>query len=114
MKRFSLFTIVGVFALAALALTGCKQDAAVPAATGTVTLHMDNGVTMLNPTTGAPTFGSLVLGTGTYTNANGDGFTVSTFKYYVSNVKLLKADNSTLTLPKTYYLVDQTKPNTQE
>ena len=37
MKRFSLFTIVGVFALTALVLTGCKEDAAVPAATGTVT-----------------------------------------------------------------------------
>ena len=80
MKRFSLATLAGVFALAALTLTGCKQDAAVPAATGMVTLHMDNGVTMLNPTTGAPTFGSLVLGTGAYINANGDDFTVSTFK----------------------------------
>ena len=114
MKRFSLSTLAGVFALATLALTGCKEDAVIPAATGTVTLHMDNGVTMLNPTTGAPTFGSLVLGTGAYTNANGDNFTVSTFKYCVSNVKLLKADNSTFTLPKTYYLVNQNKPNTQE
>lgn len=39
---------------------------------------------------------------------------MSTFKYYVSNVKLLKADNSAYTLPKAYYLVDQAKSATQD
>ena len=39
---------------------------------------------------------------------------MSTFKYYVSNVKLLKADNSAYTLPNAYYLVDQARPATQD
>ena len=114
MKRYSRSTFASGFALATLIFTGCKKDVEVPATTGEVTLHLDNGVTMPNAATGTPKFNSLVLGTGAYTNANGDDFTVSTFKYYLSNVKLLKADNSTYTLPQVYYLVDQTKPDTQE
>ncbi|GAA3966277.1 MbnP family protein [Hymenobacter antarcticus] len=114
MKSFSASVFIGSLALAACGLAGCQNDVATPAIAGTVTLHLDNGVTMPNPTTGTPTFGSLVLGSGAYVNANGDDFTVSTFKYYLSNVKLLKADNSTYALPKTYYLVDQTKPASQE
>ncbi len=79
---------------------------------GKFTLHLDNG-TFVSGASG-PTFSSLVLGSGAYTNANGDDFKVSTLRYYVSNVQLRKADNSTYTLPKVYYLVDQAKPATQE
>lgn len=101
-----------LISLATIALSGCKKDEPVAAATGEFTLHLDNGtfVTGANGTT----FSSLVLGSGSYANANGDDFKVTTLKYYVSNVKLLKADNSIYTLPKAYYLVDHSKPETQE
>lgn len=101
-----------VFSLAALAFSGCKKDEPVADATGSFTLHLDNGTFV--PGANGPTFRSLVLGSGAYTNANGDDFKVSTLKYYVSNVALRRADNSVYTLPRAYYLVDQTKPATQE
>jgi len=41
-----------------------------------------------------------------YTNANGDTFKLTTFKYYISNIKLTKTDNSVYTQPESYYLVD--------
>ena len=113
MKAFPVSRLIGSLALAALGLVGCKKDVEVPATTGTVTMYLDNGVTMPNPATGTPAFGSLVLGTGAYVNANGDDFTVSTLKYYLSNVKLLRADNTAYALPNTYYLVDHTKPASQ-
>ena len=114
MKALPFSCLLGSLALAALGLASCKNDADVPATTGTVALHLDNGVTTPNPATGAPAFGSLVLGTGAYVNANGDDFTVSTLKYYLSNVKLLKADNTAYALPNAYYLVDHTNPASQE
>lgn len=52
---------------------------------------------------GAP----LVLNTGSYTNANGETFNVTTFKYYISNISLIKMDNSQLRIPDTYFLVDE-------
>jgi len=42
----------------------------------------------------------------TYTTANGDQFTASVFKYYVSNIRLVKTDNSVVTIPDTYFLVN--------
>lgn len=49
---------------------------------------------------------SLHLDTDTYTTPAGDDFRVSAFKYYLSNLELLKADGSATVLPDTYFLVD--------
>ncbi|SDY89043.1 MbnP family protein [Hymenobacter psychrophilus] len=57
---------------------------------------------------------SLHLDTDTYTTAAGDQFTISTFKYYLSNLELLKADGSATVLPDTYFLVDQAKKESQQ
>ena len=57
---------------------------------------------------------ALHLDTDTYTTEAGDQFTVSTFKYYLSNLVLLRADGSTYALPDTYFLVDQAKEESQE
>jgi len=111
MKFSATSTVAATLLLAVLTLAGCKKDEAINN-TGKFTLSMDNGVTM--PGTNGPVFNSLVLNTGAYVNAAGDDFTVTTFKYYISNIKLLKADNSAYTLPKSYYLVDQSKPESQE
>ena len=75
-------------------------------------MRLSNGT--FGPGPAGPVFRPLVLGSGTYTNANGDDYRVSTLRYYVSNVKLLRADNSVCTLPKAYYLIDQATPATQE
>lgn len=60
-------------------------------------------ISFKNVVNGAP----LALNTGSYTNANGETFTVTTFKYYISNISLVKLDNSTLRIPDTYFLVDE-------
>lgn len=102
MKRFSFRGLVGPLALATLSLAGCKKD--IPAdATGTFTLEMQHVVGS------AP----LDLSAATYQNANGDDFTVSTFKYYLSNIRLRRADNSTYLVPESYFLVDQAKAETR-
>lgn len=55
----------------------------------------------------------MVLNTGTYTNAKGEDFTISAFKYYISNFSLVKMDNSEVKLPVEYFLVDQADAATQ-
>lgn len=80
----------------------CKKENNIePTATGAMTLEFDNTVNS-NP---------LVLNTQNYTNANGDSFTISVFKYYVSNIILSKADGSNYLIPESYILVDAAKPN---
>lgn len=48
----------------------------------------------------------LVLNSGVYRNANGDTFTVTTFKYFLSNFSVRAADGTVTELPDTYFLVD--------
>lgn len=40
-----------------------------------------------------------------YISANGDSITLTTFNYYLTNVKLIKSDDSEWTMPNSYYLV---------
>lgn len=49
----------------------------------------------------------LTLNTVTYQNAAGEDFTISAFKYYLSNFSLVKMDNSEVPLPVEYFLVDE-------
>jgi hypothetical protein len=43
----------------------------------------------------------------TYTTSNGDQFTPSMFKYYISNIRLVKSDNTEYAVPESYFLVNQ-------
>lgn len=49
----------------------------------------------------------LTLNKTTYTNANGESFTVSKFDYFVSNIRLLRADGTEFVVPQenSYFLV---------
>lgn len=49
----------------------------------------------------------LTLNTQTYINANQDTFTVSTYKYYISNIKLFRFDGYIFTEPESYRLLNQ-------
>jgi hypothetical protein len=51
---------------------------------------------------------SLQLGTAntTYTNQSGNTFNVSVYKYYISNIKIIKSDNSVWIEPNSYHLID--------
>lgn len=104
MKRFSLSVVASTLALTSLLLAGCKKDEPVAATTGEFTLHMTNMVGT------AP----LVLDATTYQSPNGESYTVNTFRYYISNVVLRKADNSTYAVPNTYFLVDQADATSQD
>lgn len=79
----------------------CKEDPAVaPNLPGNVVLEFDNVVGL----------DSLALDAREYTNANGDRFKVSMFKYYISNIILTKADGTEYQQPESYYLIDQSNP----
>jgi hypothetical protein len=43
----------------------------------------------------------------TYTTENGDVFTASLFKYYVTNIRLVRSDNTEYAIENSYFLVDQ-------
>jgi len=80
--------------------TACKKDKEVtPEEKGSFNVEFENQVDGE----------ALVLDTKTYTNANGDQYNINTFKYYVSNVTLTKADGGTYVVPESYYLVDASK-----
>ena len=53
----------------------------------------------------------LILNNAHYLNANGDSFTVSKFKYYISNIILKKSDGSSYVAQECYHLIDSNKGN---
>lgn len=74
----------------------CEND---PVPTGRVKVEFDNIVGNKN----------LVLKGVTYTNASGEDFTVTSLKYYISNIKFSKSDGSIFTIPKdeSYFLIKE-------
>lgn len=88
-----------VLGLTAAVFAGCKKDDPEPDPVfGDVSLKFDNMAGTQD----------LTLGSGSYTNAHGDAFTVSLFNYYISNVKLKRADGTYFTEPNSYHLVKET------
>jgi hypothetical protein len=97
-RRF-LLPVVGVFLAAIAWLSACKKDPDSQPTMGTVSFQLANTV--------GPK--ALALDGTTYTTSSGETFTVRTFKYYISNIKLAKADGSTYAAPGEYHLVDASK-----
>lgn len=85
-------------------LLGCAKSPG-PAAGPTGSLYLE-----LEPSVGAA---PLQLNAGTYANGNGEQFTVSAFKYYLSNVKLRRVDGSQYAVPDSYFLVDVAQAGSQ-
>ncbi len=84
-------------------VTSCKKDPdpePTPDTVGQVNLEFEHVV-------GSE---ALALNPQQYTNANGDQFQVTTFKYYISNIVLTKADGTIYKQPESYYLVDEDQP----
>lgn len=87
-------------------IISCKKDTAevpepvnqIPSTptAGTVYLNFAN---MMNDT-------ALIFNAKTYTTVNNDQFTISAFKYYISNIKLTKSDGSIYTEANSYHLID--------
>lgn len=57
----------------------------------------------------------LTLQSGAYQNAVGESFTVTKFNYFVSNIRLRKADGSDYVVPQdsSYFLIQEDKPTSQ-
>jgi len=100
MKNRLLFPVLLVLVVAAAWLIGCKKDADSQPTTGQVSFAVNNMVGTK----------ALALDGTSYTTASGETFTVSKFKYYLSNIKLTKADGSTYAAPGEYHLVDAAQP----
>jgi len=96
-------TLLLALPLLATGLFGCKKDSDAEPDTGSFTIHMDARVADNAFALGVP-----------YTKADGQTFTASTFKYYVSNFRLLRADGSSYAVPESYYLVDAFRPLTAQ
>lgn len=53
---------------------------------------------------------TLALNTGVYENENGDTFSVSLYKYYISNIQLTEENGAVYAEPNSYHLVNEEKP----
>nr|WP_293838311.1 MbnP family protein [uncultured Arsenicibacter sp.] len=97
-----IYTLIGI--VSTMLLWGCQHDPET-APTGRMRVTFDNVVGDKD----------LVLNSGTYTNGSKETFSVSLFNYYVSNIKLLKADGTSFTVPQdsSYFLIRESQPATQ-
>ena len=112
-KKFTYLAapLLGTLALAAT-LSGCKHDTDTQPGVGTVSIEMENVAKMSAPNGGTQPV--TANSSSIFTTASGEKFTVSTFKYYISNVVFTKTDGSTYAVPKFYHLVDASSDKTTE
>ncbi|MES2761939.1 MAG: MbnP family protein [Bacteroidota bacterium] len=100
MKNLFISTIV----LLALSLSNCKKDTVkapepepeAPAPAGNLNIDFE---AMVGDS-------DLVFNTETYTNQTGNTFNVTMYRYYISNIKITKTDNSVWAEPNSYHLID--------
>jgi hypothetical protein len=95
------FTLVGLLMLPLPLVSGCKKDSDSLETTGPVNFTVHNVAGTQD----------LALNSTTATTAAGETFTVSTFEYYLSNIKFTKSDGTVYAAPNTYFLVNQAKPS---
>jgi hypothetical protein len=101
MKNRSFYTLLAFLLTASAAiLGGCKRDGDSQPTVGTVSFEVKNMVGTQD----------LALDGTAYTTAGGETFTVSTFEYYLSNIKFTKSDGTTYAAPNEYHLVNTAKP----
>lgn len=86
--------------------SGCKKDSDTLSNTGSVNFTVQN-VVPATTVVGVQPPQPLVLNSSVATTSTGETFTVSTFEYYLSNIKFTKSDGSSYAAPDTYFLVDQ-------
>jgi hypothetical protein len=97
-------------------LSSCKKDSAIKADLNDPAIDLTNQnkkngsltITFKNTAGSA----DLNLNTQTYINANSDSFTVSKFKYYISNIVLINGDGSFFAEKESYHLIDNSLSNT--
>jgi hypothetical protein len=101
MKNHPSYLLLACLLSASVALlSGCKRDGDSEPTVGSVSFAVTN-VVGTQP---------LALDGTAYTTASGETFTVSTFEYYLSNIKFTKSDGTTYAAPNEYHLVNTAKP----
>lgn len=108
----NIFSLI-VLAAAMIFFSACKKAKEDPAPiatqeTGTVHVEFDNQFEQ--SATNPEEYTSLVFNEEVYTNAAGETYSITKFKYYISNIKLKKANGSEYVVPESYYLIDASVP----
>ncbi|MBL7699434.1 MAG: hypothetical protein JNK79_14815 [Chitinophagaceae bacterium] len=101
-------SFIAAFA-AILIFSSCDKDSGSdfqPGDTGSITIEFDN---VVGPN-------DLELNTGNYTNGSGEQFTISTFDYFISNLKLKTSGGTEYVVPKdeSYFLIKEEDEATHE
>lgn len=101
----NIFKLLLVSSIVAVVFTGCKDDDdnSTPSGGGS----FSQGNVTLDFTHIVGTVNLDVTGATNYTNEVGNTFAVNKFKYYISNVKLIKDDESVYNVPNSYFLIDE-------
>ncbi|SHJ03011.1 hypothetical protein SAMN02745146_2051 [Hymenobacter daecheongensis DSM 21074] len=105
MKIQSVFLALAVLALG---LSSCENKKADPVPeTGSLSIEMEHvvGSSALKLNSSTTAFD--------YRTPSDEWFNVTTFRYYVSNIKLRRADGTEYAQPNSYYLVDAAMPATK-
>ncbi|CAN5621197.1 hypothetical protein BH11BAC2_BH11BAC2_23570 [soil metagenome] len=96
MKKINPIFVIAAFLL--FTLSACKKEDNNNYDTGEVSLDITNIVGNVNLD---------ASGTSFYVTASGDSFSVTKFKYYLSNFELIKSDGSTYKIPESYVLINE-------
>jgi hypothetical protein len=102
MKKYN-YIVIGLMVLTIL--NACKKEELAPNADtslpGTLNVEFVNKV---------DTQDLDITGNTSYFNSLGEEYSVNRFKYYLSNIRLIKPDSSRYYLPETYWLMDAENP----
>lgn len=110
MKKLIYFSLLTM--ISAISIVACNDDSKdvtdnpdLSAGTGKLALKFDNVAGNQD----------LKLDGTTYTNNSGEDFTVSTLNYFISNIKLVRDDGKTYTIPQdsSYFLIRESDPKSQ-
>lgn len=95
---------IATITLTILMFTNCKKDVvAEPEPLPEIPANTNNLKILFEAMVDTNT---LVFSTQTYTNQAGNIFNVTLYKYYISNIKITKTDNTVWSEPDSYHLVD--------
>jgi hypothetical protein len=101
-----------MIAFVAINFVSCDDEETItpPSTSGPTTYNSGNvSLEFLNSAGGTVALDA--SGATNYVNAAGETFNVELFKYYVSNVKLIKDDGSKYAVPNSYFLIDANDTN---
>lgn len=106
MKRFGSYALLAASLILGIASCKQKDDPAPDVTQNSVKFEFNNVVGDIALQLTDP---SARANGKWYVNEIGDSFQVSTYKYYVSNIVLTKADGTKFVEPESYHLIDQEK-----